>query len=574
MQAQGFLRWLPLREWQVEEARMVAMVTRALLAAITLGIYVDSLARYVPLLLAFQALLLAYLSFSVSLIVANLFYWVSNFRLGRIARIFDEILCGLTVLLFPTRPEIYLSFTFFLMAAPSGKYIRARVAVEYIALVALSLAHNRLFEFAEARWPGSALVQPVDTQATTLQIAMISIAALTVLAFRLGSMARVRISARAEALIEEHWDARTLPLLRIADALGGEFAVDRVLFALRPDRSAAIEVVIVEGGEMRRANVPPEQAVALCDLELPGSCLFWDRSNGFALGEGKQGAARLIESRTLALPDAAIEGGARICALRLEAGLLTGFAYLVGVRRISEPQLQRAIALAAAISGSLGRQQLLNIWRDRAFAQARLAMSRDMHDSVLQTLAGLRMRIASMLGHPLVAGDADIRGKLDDLQSIISAEQACIREILFDSDPKETRTGLVEHLRQRLELLARQWNVRCALDSQIEELEVKGDMAAEVEFLVREAISNAVQHARAKSIHVAVAMQDDELLITIRNDGRRGTLLDSGSAHAEGVASRSLQRRLKMLGATAYEDPMESGALLSLRIPVELGLDV
>ncbi len=574
MQAQALLRWLPLREWQVEEARMVAMVTRALLAAITLGLYVESLARYVPLLLMFQALLLAYLSFSVSLIVANLFYWVSNFRLGRIARIFDEILCGLTVLLFPTRPEIYLSFTFFLMAAPSGKYIRARVAVEYIVLVLLSLAHNRLFEFTEARWPGSALVQPVDTQATTLQIAMISIAALTVLAFRLGSMARVRISARAQALIEEHWDARTLPLLRIADALGGEFAVDRVLFALRPDRSAAIEVVVVEDGEMRRANVAPEQAVALCDLELPGSCLFWDRSNGFALAEGKQGAARLIESRSLALPDAAIEGGTRICALRLEAGLLTGFAYLVGVRRISEPQLQRARSLAAAISASLGRQQLLNVWRDRAFAQAKLAMSRDMHDSVLQTLAGLRMRIASMLGHPLVAGDADIRGKLDDLQSIISAEQACIREILFDSDPKETRTGLVDHLRQRLELLARQWNVRCTLDSQIEELEVKGDMAAEVEFLVREAISNAVQHARARSIHVAVAMQDDELLITIRNDGKRGTLLDAGSAHAEGVASRSLQRRLKMLGATAYEDPMESGALLSLRIPVELRLDV
>jgi len=574
MYVRRFLRWLPLREWQVEEARMVAMVTRALLAAITLGIYVESLASYVPLLLAFQALLLAYLSFAVSLIVANLFYWVSNFRLGRIARIFDEIMCGLTVLLFPTRPEIYLTFTFFLMAAPSGRYIRARVAVEYAALVLLSLAHNPLFEFAEARWPGSAPVPAVDTQATSLQISMISIAALIVLAFRLGSMARTRITAKARALLEEHWDTHTLPLVQIADALDNDFAIDRVLFALRPDRAAPVEVVAVEQGEMQRETCSAEEAAALCDLALPGSCIFWDRTNGYALIEGKQRTARLIESRAFALPDLAVGGTGRICALRFDAGPLTGHVYLIGIRRISEPQLQRARSFAAAISSSLARQQLLNIWRDRAFAQAKLAMSRDMHDSVLQTLAGLRMRIASMIGHPLVAGDADIRGKLDDLQSIISAEQACIREILFDSDQKTARTGLVDHLRQRLDLLARQWNVSCTFDSQVEEVEVNGDMAAEVEFLVREAISNAVQHARARAIGLAVAMHDDELLITIRSDGKRGALLNSGNAHAEGVASRSLQRRLKMLGAKAYEDPMESGALLSLRIPVELGLDV
>lgn len=553
---------------------MVAMVTRALLAAVTLGIYVESLARYVPLLLLFQALLLAYLSFSISLIVANRFYWVSNIRLERLARVFDEIMCCLAVLLFPARPEIYLTFTFFLMAAPSGRDIRARVAIEYLVLVLLSLSHNRLFELVNAQWPGSTSIQPVAPQATTLQIAMISIAALIVLAFRFGSMARTAISAKARSLLEEHWDARTLPLLQIAEALDNDFAIDRVLFALRPDRAAAIETIIVEKGEMRRLALPPERAASLCDLELPGPCILWDRSNGYALIEGKQGGARLIETSSLELPDAAIEGGARICALRLEAGLLTGYAYMVGVRRISEPQLQRALSFAAAISGSLSRQQLLNVWRDRAFAQAKLAMSRDMHDSVLQTLAGLRMRIASMLGHPIVAGSAEIRGKLDDLQSIISAEQACLREIITDSDQPASRIGLIDHLRQRLELLARQWNVNLAMDAELDEIGVASDMATEVEFLVREAISNAVQHAQAKVISVAVAMRDEQLLITIRSDGKRGTLLDAGSSHAEGVASRSLQRRLRMLGATAYEDPLETGALLSLRIPVELGLDV
>ena len=128
---------------------------------------------------------------------------------------------------------------------------------------------------------------------------------------------------------------------------------------------------------------------------------------------------------------------------------------------------------------------------------------------------------------------------------------------------------------QRIELLSRQWTIRCNLDVGADPIWVASDVAIEVEFLVREAVSNAVQHARANNITVIVALRGNSLFITLRSNGDPADAAKAGIAGThETIASRSLSRRLETLRGRAYADPIESGALLSMRIPVEFGTDV
>ena len=162
------------------------------------------------------------------------------------------------------------------------------------------------------------------------------------------------------------------------------------------------------------------------------------------------------------------------------------------------------------------------------------------------------------------------------MQSIIAAEQACLRELLVDSEEQGSgKIDLAGHLAQRIELLSRQWTIRCNLDAGDDPIWVSSDVAIEVEFLVREAVSNAVQHARASNITVIVALRDNSLFITLRSNGNAADAPKAAVAGPiEAIASRSLSRRLETLRGRAYADPIESGALLSMRIPVEFGTDV
>jgi signal transduction histidine kinase len=123
-------------------------------------------------------------------------------------------------------------------------------------------------------------------------------------------------------------------------------------------------------------------------------------------------------------------------------------------------------------------------------------------------------------------------------------------------------------------LLSRQWAITCTLTTDPASLWVSPDVAVEVEFLVREAVSNAVQHAKSSSVNVVAALRDDALFITLKSDGATVLASETGASGVEGVKSRSLTRRLNALNGRAYADPMERGVLLSIRIPLEAMVDV
>jgi signal transduction histidine kinase len=67
--------------------------------------------------------------------------------------------------------------------------------------------------------------------------------------------------------------------------------------------------------------------------------------------------------------------------------------------------------------------------------------------------------------------------------------------------------------------LSRQWDVACEFSARPAELMIPTRVQLDVHQLMREAVANAVRHAEAKSVKVALAAVSDELRIEFINDG-------------------------------------------------------
>jgi signal transduction histidine kinase len=371
--------------------------------------------------------------------------------------------------------------------------------------------------------------------------------------------------------------ARQLPLEGIAEKLAGRFGIAELVLCWRTDGDDRPHCARVRQGALQTAELPSEEIEAMLEPEADGRTFLWDSSSGSALVEHRSHTMPVFRHIAQpSVPEILLSAGARICGMPIKSGSIAGYIYLLGMPRISETVLARAVQACEAVNATLDRYQLFEAWRDRAFANARLALSRDMHDSVLQTLAGLRMQVAALIKEGEAVSAEARNQRLSQLQSIIAAEQACLRELLVDSDEAVgEKIDLAGHLAQRIELLSRQWGILCNLDVADKAIWVASDVAIEVEFLVREAVSNAVQHAKATNITVIVALRDNSLFITLRSNGSAESQFKMDMANPpDMIASRSLTRRLEALRGRAYADPIESGALLSMRIPVEFGADV
>jgi signal transduction histidine kinase len=263
-------------------------------------------------------------------------------------------------------------------------------------------------------------------------------------------------------------------------------------------------------------------------------------------------------------------GATRGIGMPIAIGRIRGWLYLATKQDLSHRSYLELRRAFEDISAMILRFERFESWRDRTLAEARLLASRDMHDSVLQTLAGLRMQLSSMVKGSEAGPSEALNAQMKSLDAIVAAEQQHLRAVLQRSrDDAETAAELFSYLEARALSLTRQWNIRCSVSVPDETLPVSEETAIECEFLLREAISNAAQHAAAEHIQMAIGIDDNTLLVTLKTEG---LLPGSGRKRVKGrvpVESRSLRQRVEKLGGTAYLESVSGGGLLSIQIPLE-----
>jgi signal transduction histidine kinase len=100
-------------------------------------------------------------------------------------------------------------------------------------------------------------------------------------------------------------------------------------------------------------------------------------------------------------------------------------------------------------------------------------------------------------------------------------EQRDLRSFITSlrSGPVTAFSDLAKDLRGLATHLSRQWDVKCELVAKSADLMIPTRIRLDAHQLVREAVANAVRHARAKSITVEASAKNDELKLEFINDG-------------------------------------------------------
>ena len=221
-------------------------------------------------------------------------------------------------------------------------------------------------------------------------------------------------------------------------------------------------------------------------------------------------------------------GEAAIVALDLREGLAVpvragtgeGQIYLEGIRGLSIDHLDFGEQLAADVTAHIHRHALLKVAAENAEAGSRFALARDLHDSVVQFLAGAAFRLEAMKRSS--GSGRSLEPELNELKQLMMQEQGELRAFItaLRSGPLVAVADLARDLQALADRLSRQWDIDCDFSADTVDAMVSSDLHLDIHQLVREGVANAVRHAGAKSVRVALAAEAKSIRLEMINDGR------------------------------------------------------
>jgi two-component system nitrate/nitrite sensor histidine kinase NarX len=233
------------------------------------------------------------------------------------------------------------------------------------------------------------------------------------------------------------------------------------------------------------------------------------------------------------------------------------FEALPGMR-LTESQTKMAVALARQISSKIGAFHLAQDLRRVALFEERAAIARELHDSLAQSLAYMKIQIARLQ----VAIDArkpveETAGVLSELRDGLNGAYRKLRELLTTFRVNIGVGGLQTGLEETVQEVMQRSALAVVLDYRMGSCRLSSNEEIHVLHVVREALSNVMRHADAD--HATITLEYDHnryLTGTIDDDGR-GSEDHADRRFHHGISI--MEDRVASLGGTLVMDARPGG---------------
>jgi len=299
------------------------------------------------------------------------------------------------------------------------------------------------------------------------------------------------------------------------------------LLRLMAERGAALldtstfMIVLEERGELEVAAAGGDQP-AVRNLPLANSALgrLFARRESLALELPQREEALWLEELGLEAEAALVEpfslephGAGLIIALRRQQGF-------------GRHDRQALAAFARTLAARISQERLTTIERLR-YGQLmreheRRRWARELHDETIQGLGALRMQLASAQE---TADATALREAVERVLGGLDREIKGIRHLITELRPAALDDlGLAEALgalaRRVQDLYTLQVRTLIELTAPSgKPLRLSPELESTVYRIVQEALTNVARHARAREATVAVRVENDEVCVTIEDDG-------------------------------------------------------
>lgn len=454
-----------------------------------------------------------------------------------------------------------------LHAFPSGR-LRGRLS---IATVVLGYIVSLGFDTARVLASGSSAFGPLTLVQGVLGLLVLAMTAIVLMA-RLVSADRDHRRVLAPLFLYGIVAVLALPLgPNVLGPLGAdEFVTEGLQLMLMAGLPIAFLLGVLLGGFTRttplealsewlaiRGASRPAVAQALA-ATLGDSTLrvaYWDSAR-----------QSFVDEHALAVAEGASDAEREWLEVRVDDELVGAIDY--DARMIGEPRPVRRAAevLAIALDRERLTTQLIRSNEELMLSRVRLVeaadrersrIARDLHDGLQMQLVLLALEaqtIANAHASPAATGAA-----VAQLRRGIDKAAADLRRLVHDVLPAALlEQGLVGAAEDLVDRLA----VPASLHAEIDENAITVSTAHTAYFIVAEALSNTVKHARATKVRVTMSQHDGLLVLEVEDDGIGGALIGVGSG-LRGLVDRVYA----MSGTFSIDSAPERGTIVRVELP-------
>lgn len=216
-------------------------------------------------------------------------------------------------------------------------------------------------------------------------------------------------------------------------------------------------------------------------------------------------------------------------------------------RRIDQQQRDRELLLRHAVESSdLERRRI----------------AQDLHDGVIQDLAGVSYALASLSRR---VPEDEVSTSLLRASGTVQQDVASLRTLMTDIYPPDLESLGLAHAIEELVGQDAYGDTRVSLD--IDEPLTPSAVTARLAFrVVRESLRNVVKHAQAHNVDVRLTQDDEWLVVQVRDDG---VGFDSAAANTGGLGQKLLRDTVTDAGGTLdVVSVRDLGTLVTATLPL------
>jgi two-component system nitrate/nitrite sensor histidine kinase NarX len=232
---------------------------------------------------------------------------------------------------------------------------------------------------------------------------------------------------------------------------------------------------------------------------------------------------------------------------------------------LNADEIELLDALASHLASALEGLRAAALEREAAVGEERALLARELHDSIAQSLAFLKIQAQLLRGAVQKQQPEKVQSTLDELDTGLKESINDVRELLVHFRTR-TNTGDIEAaLQETLQKFQHQTGLPTRLQVEGEGLPLPADVQVQVLHVVQEALSNVRKHADASHVGLHVH-KGAQWRFVVRDNGNG---FDASAQHDEThVGTKIMHERAERIGATVQLHSLPGqGTSVTLTLP-------
>ncbi|HRQ23608.1 MAG TPA: sensor histidine kinase [Anaerolineales bacterium] len=191
---------------------------------------------------------------------------------------------------------------------------------------------------------------------------------------------------------------------------------------------------------------------------------------------------------------------------------------------------QKAVELAESLESANAKLAAYNAKIESLTLQnERQRMARELHDTLAQGVAGLVLQLEAIKAH-LTAENTERATAIVE-QSITRARSTLAESRAVIDDLRSASTNVTELVREKAERFKQSTGIPCELEISVSENQLPAETLNHAMNILSESLTNIARHAQATQVKVNFSIQNKNLQLGVRDNGKGFDVQKQSSGH-------------------------------------------